>query len=188
MGSSLSFAARTPLIAIVLALSAIGTSPTKADVLVVGGGWDTFSFNGVGSPLLGFPSGSPDFTFTLTSPATFKVTDAFVDSDQFAISINGATAVDTSVPANDGTNFGANYDAAFASPLFSHAAFDLAPGTYDITGSAVLAPFEGGSGAVELVANSAAPEASTWTMMILGFLGLGFMAYRRKLKPALIAT
>jgi hypothetical protein len=29
------------------------------------------------------------------------------------------------------------------------------------------------------------PEASTWTMMILGFAGVGFMAYRRKAKPAL---
>jgi hypothetical protein len=26
----------------------------------------------------------------------------------------------------------------------------------------------------------AVPEASTWAMMILGFCGLGFMAYRRK--------
>ena len=28
--------------------------------------------------------------------------------------------------------------------------------------------------------SSAVPEASTWAMMILGFLGVGFMAYRRK--------
>jgi hypothetical protein len=28
------------------------------------------------------------------------------------------------------------------------------------------------------------PEPSTWAMMILGFAGVGFMAYRRKLKPA----
>jgi hypothetical protein len=27
---------------------------------------------------------------------------------------------------------------------------------------------------------AAVPEASTWAMMILGFLGLSFMAYRRK--------
>lgn len=27
---------------------------------------------------------------------------------------------------------------------------------------------------------SAVPEASTWAMMVLGFLGVGFMAYRRK--------
>ena len=33
----------------------------------------------------------------------------------------------------------------------------------------------------------AVPEPSTWAMMILGFAGLGFMAYRRKNKLALMA-
>jgi len=32
------------------------------------------------------------------------------------------------------------------------------------------------------------PETSTWAMMILGFCGLGLMAYRRKSKPALMAA
>jgi hypothetical protein len=31
---------------------------------------------------------------------------------------------------------------------------------------------------------SAVPEASTWAMMVLGFAGVGFVAYRRKSKPA----
>lgn len=31
---------------------------------------------------------------------------------------------------------------------------------------------------------AAVPEPSTWAMMILGFLGVGFMAYRRKSTPA----
>jgi hypothetical protein len=31
---------------------------------------------------------------------------------------------------------------------------------------------------------SAVPEPSTWAMMLLGFAGVGFMAYRRKSKPA----
>ena len=31
---------------------------------------------------------------------------------------------------------------------------------------------------------AAVPEPSTWAMMILGFAGVGFMAYRRKSKPA----
>jgi hypothetical protein len=35
---------------------------------------------------------------------------------------------------------------------------------------------------------SAVPEPSTWAMMILGFAGIGFMAYRRKAKPALMAA
>jgi hypothetical protein len=32
------------------------------------------------------------------------------------------------------------------------------------------------------------PESSTWAMMLLGFAGLGFIAYRRKSKPALSAA
>ena len=32
------------------------------------------------------------------------------------------------------------------------------------------------------------PELSTWAMMIVGFAGIGFMAYRRKSKPALMAA
>ena len=32
------------------------------------------------------------------------------------------------------------------------------------------------------------PEASTWAMMLLGVAGVGFMAYRRKVKPALMAA
>jgi hypothetical protein len=35
---------------------------------------------------------------------------------------------------------------------------------------------------------TAVPEPSTWAMMILGFAGIGFMAYRRKSKPALLAA
>jgi hypothetical protein len=35
---------------------------------------------------------------------------------------------------------------------------------------------------------SAVPEPSTWAMMMLGFAGLGFMAYRRKSKPAWLAA
>ena len=35
---------------------------------------------------------------------------------------------------------------------------------------------------------SAIPEPSTWVMMILGFAGLGTMAYRRKAKPEFMAA
>jgi hypothetical protein len=36
--------------------------------------------------------------------------------------------------------------------------------------------------------SAAVPEPSTWAMMILGFAGVGLMAYRRKSKPALMAA
>ena len=35
---------------------------------------------------------------------------------------------------------------------------------------------------------SPVPEPSAWAMMLLGFAGIGFMAYRRKSKPALMAA
>ena len=38
------------------------------------------------------------------------------------------------------------------------------------------------------VAVASAPEPSTWVMLIIGFAGIGFMAYRRSSKPALNAA
>jgi hypothetical protein len=40
----------------------------------------------------------------------------------------------------------------------------------------------------ELEVAAAVPEPSTWAMMLLGFAGAGFMAYRRKPKPALMVA
>ena len=36
--------------------------------------------------------------------------------------------------------------------------------------------------------NAAVPEPSTWAMMILGFMGVGFMAYRRRNRAAALAA
>jgi hypothetical protein len=43
-------------------------------------------------------------------------------------------------------------------------------------------------GTWEIRVTEAVPEPSTWAMMILGFAGVGFMAYRRQSKPALMAA
>ena len=40
----------------------------------------------------------------------------------------------------------------------------------------------------EVAGVSAVPEPSTWAMMVLGFAGIGFMTYRRKSKPLLMAA
>jgi hypothetical protein len=51
------------------------------------------------------------------------------------------------------------------------------------------AQIEDANGQTGVVATIApVPEPSTWAMMILGFAGIGFMAYRRKSKPALMAA
>jgi hypothetical protein len=41
---------------------------------------------------------------------------------------------------------------------------------------------------IDPVITADVPEPSTWAMMILGFAGVGFMAYRREAKPALMAA
>jgi PEP-CTERM motif len=56
---------------------------------------------------------------------------------------------------------------------------------YYLSLSAQIVPAEGN----QIIATVAAvPEPSTWAMMILGFAGVGFMVYRRKSKPALMAA
>jgi hypothetical protein len=62
------------------------------------------------------------------------------------------------------------------------------PGTFDFVGNcpivcdagASVAFNDGAPGTWAVSTVSPVPEPSTWAMMILGFAGIGFMAYRRK--------
>jgi hypothetical protein len=56
--------------------------------------------------------------------------------------------------------------------------FTFASVANDITGFSISSS----SNSFELTNISAVPEASTWAMMILGFLGLGFLGYRKSPK------
>jgi hypothetical protein len=62
-------------------------------------------------------------------------------------------------------------------------------GTYNTTTGEWDNP-EGGTSHLYITASftSAVPEPSTWAMMILGFAGVGFVAYRRKRGAALAAA
>jgi hypothetical protein len=62
-------------------------------------------------------------------------------------------------------NTGAFFTGTTSDPTF-------VPGTFGTLGDSVTI--------TDISAISAVPEPSTWAMMILGFCGLGFMAYRRK--------
>ena len=81
------------------------------------------------------------------------------------------------------------------------AAFSLCSDYVLPTAHGVAAGATGGSGAHYFVASEQAPvitleskavtgvpEPSTWAMMLLGFCGLGFLAYRRKNRPPLTAA
>jgi hypothetical protein len=60
------------------------------------------------------------------------------------------------------------------------------PAGFDVTG--IVSPVTGGNVTIVGSLLPAVPEPSTWAMMILGFAGIGFMAYRRKSKPELMAA
>jgi hypothetical protein len=74
--------------------------------------------------------------------------------------------------------------AAGGSSASTSASFDSA--SYD--GYLVVNSASGPAGVWSEEQIAAVPEPSTWAMMILGFAGLGFMAYRRNSKPALMAA
>jgi hypothetical protein len=45
----------------------------------------------------------------------------------------------------------------------------------------------GGAATITFVSDPIVPEPSTWAMMIIGFVGLGFAAYRTARRPAVAA-
>jgi hypothetical protein len=49
-------------------------------------------------------------------------------------------------------------------------------------------PFYYDTTGISVTLVTAVPEPSTWAMIILGFAGIGFMTYRRRSKPALMAA
>ncbi len=138
--------------------------------LTVDGGWNYFSFGGVGS------SWSETFSFTLTSAAKFTVTDAFNSGDQFSFT-DGVTTWNTSTPVHDGTNIGSDYDAALVSPKFSSLSVLLGAGSYTISGLTTLSPYGGGGAAAQLSSVPVPAAAFMFAPALLGFIGL-----RRKAK------
>ena len=146
--------------------------------LTIGSGWQTFTFGGVGS------SWSDDYTFTVgVGGAALKVTDGYLGGRpvQRRRRTRGHRPRqhlgNTSVPLGYGQQIGSDWDGAYASPLWSSGRWVFGPGSYDITGTAVLSPFGGGAGAVQL---TGVPEPSTWAMMGLGFAGLAFAGFRAR--------
>ena len=135
-----------------------GTSGNYLSVL--GGGTENVSF---AAPLTSFSFfwGSIDTYNKVTVDLLGGGTQVFTGSDiatQFGVS-NGIQATGCQVPDNCNRYF-----------TFS------GTGGSQITGFSLYSE----SNSFEITNVSAVPEASTWAMMILGFLGVGFLAYRRR--------
>jgi len=149
--------------------------------LPVDGGWLRFQFGTAVSSNLEGP-----FTYNSGSTTVLWVTDAFNRGDQFAVFDNAVFLGNTSVPVNDGFDFGNPWDdpgGAESDPTFSHGTFMLAPGnhsiTIDVIQNAVGFP-GGGAGFLRADVSGVVPvPMAAWGgLSLLGLLG-GSMVARR---------
>jgi hypothetical protein len=189
------------------------SAPASASVLFTGStqgcfgvGCNTFSTTAKDSPNLNF-TGS---TFTNSTDTTlavglgtfsldngnhvytggsFTLEVLFTDpvgvspSAVFSASITGQV-----VPGQGGQNGTASID--FDNTVHSFS-WGGGPFTLQVSDVSPFALNNSNSIAGEIVLTSVAPavpEPATWAMMMLGFAGVGFMAYRRRTKPALMAA
>lgn len=170
---------RTLLLTGALALGLAGpATAATATPLTVDGGWQSFSFsNAVGA------AWSDAFSFVLTVPTFLKIVDGGKAGDQFSINLNGASFnLLTSNVATSQTSLGADWDAAYANPLWSSLTLLLTPGTYTLTGTVAKVPLGSGLGAVELETASTVPvPAPIAAAGLPGVLALGAaLLFRRR--------
>jgi hypothetical protein len=132
-----------------------------------------------------------DYTFTLSGSPQFvafaSATNSYAGPGDFISNFTGQLF-----------SFGADLayntvdDFAVNPPAVAHPCTDNPTACQELSGSAILAAggyylqFQGTGGGtagyggdLTTAPIAAIPEPSTWAMMILGFAGIGFMAYRR---------
>jgi hypothetical protein len=103
------------------------------------------------------------------------------------------TAVNGSLSHDDGATLnigGVDYVHAPGETITATQTFTVAPYAIPVNFDLYYVEAQGSPAVLDLRLPGARltdpiPEPSTWAMMILGFFGIGFMAYRRKSKPAL---
>lgn len=187
---------------------ALTIGSTAACASVVFEGSTTGCFGSPCTPKLNATDGTlkfkgTDFDVSLTSPATsvavtlgkFTLTSALLElfNDPFDLKIKFTSPLDTT------TNMFADVK-GLVTLLAGVVHVDFSPQTLTFGGNSytlaindvwlsTLGPFGRDSDPLTgtFTMNAAVPEPATWAMMILGFAGLGFMAYRRRQNGAATA-
>jgi len=168
------------------AATLVGTSsfPTGVDGLVVGG--TTYNVT--------FTEGSYNTVFSVTAPTFLNNSAGASDgAADLAAALNSLAGAPPSaefsefIPYAAPDNLG-DFLSSFVSGTVSQTyAAGNGANESDTTNFTSLPPtFQTGFAVFTTVA--AVPEPGTWAMMLLGFAGIGFMAYRRKSKPSLMAA
>lgn len=171
--------------------SATGTSFTYSGTLT---GSDTLSLTAIGSPCL--QSGNTYCTNAAgvvvvagTQPVGGSSMNGGTTFGSLLLTISGV-GTEQLFPTNPANGLGSSspptslfLPSTSLSALFGSFSPEVDP-TFTFVMSDTIRSDNSGSFTV----SSAVPEPSTWAMMILGFCGVGFMAYRRKLKPTSMAV
>jgi hypothetical protein len=149
----------------------------------------TFSMDGPGTITGGFSYDSNTATLSAIN-ITVTGSTGFASTYTYAYAPwNDASDIGVMHAANSASNnVFAMLDLQFGSALNGSPGEDplVGLGGYNVPGGGCCNFI--GSTLTGGVTIAAVPEPSTWAMMLLGFAGVGFMAYRRKSKPALLAA
>jgi PEP-CTERM motif len=171
-----------------LTAAALLSAPAKASTVTYDlnfGGGETGSlvFNLASAPT-GTLTGSALTTFLTNS---FVSLDATLQNQPFDIDFADRADITKLVFSNTGalTDIGASITISSPTDTLTYSTSGLTFAVDNHGGNQI----DGGAfTASSPIVAGAVPEPSTWAMMLLGFVGLGFMAYRRKSKPALMAA
>lgn len=167
-------------------------TPARAD-LILGDGWDlvdAYLYGGAFGGAIGFMIEQPaylEFTTLIGDDSTF---DLYVLNTSCTSPLASVCWTDIGTTSQgihypgvnppDQEDLEADFDAAWASPYASHGQWLIAPGSWEASVSLDL--FDPGvNGGINATFRLvAAPESSTWAMMLLGFSGLAYAAMRRR--------
>jgi hypothetical protein len=123
-------------------------------------------------------------TGTVTINVILLPTDAFLTA--FDIVTTAAGSLPGETYQGSTSQVCCNFDLSASGALLH-----LSVSGLSLDGASSVSGYEFDDG-IRLIASgsltSAVPEPATWAMMILGFAGIGFMAYRRKSKQVLMAA
>jgi hypothetical protein len=163
---------RTTLAAALAALSI----NAHAVGLPTDGSWIEFDFGTVGSSIYDLSTLDTSFDFSLGQDSVVRVVDLGLAGDRFEIFANGVSLGATSaVLASDAESY--DPAAAWADPSFSRGSWLLGAGSYSITGTVAVSPYDGGYGAMSV---TAVPEPESYAMMLAGLALVGFAARRAR--------
>ena len=165
---------RTLLAATIAALSLNAHAVT----VPTDGNWIEFDFDGAGTSLYDLSTMDTGFTFTLSQSSILSVVDLGFSGDRFNIFANGVSLGLTSSPVAQDTETIFDIAAALNDSRFSKGNWNLAAGNYTITGIARDSPFDGGYGALSVMA---VPEPESWALLLAGLGIVGTIARRRSL-------